>query len=156
MRTKGSKNSYGLGIEYFWVEYKSKVKDKTFFDIDKALYKKILYEINKEAIRLLIENNLMLALPYGLGNLMILQRKLKLTKKEDLPIDWKTTKELGKVVRLLNQHTDMNTMLFYWDKSTVTIRNRNKYKFSPTRANKRRLALEIKTNKNIKYLTNDI
>lgn len=154
---KVRKNSYGVGVDYFWKEYKKKVKDKTFFDINQSTYKKILYDINKEAMRLMIEDNQVLFLPYSLGQLSIVKKPAKIKNIKQFPIDWQETKKQGKHIRLFNTHTGFHIMEFYWDKTLIKgLRYGRFYKFVPSRKNKRNLGKEIKTNKNHNYNTHGI
>jgi hypothetical protein len=102
-------------------------------------------------MRLMIEESTILFLPYGLGTLCIAKDKSKKTKVDQLPIDWQASKKVGKTVRLLNLHSNMEIMKFYWDKTTVIVKKHRFYKFEASRSNKRALATQIKTFHNLSY-----
>ena len=91
-------------------------------------------------------------MPYRLGSISI--RKNKGISSVTLPpIDWKTSREIGKIVRYLNHHTHGYVFRIYWNKKGNNIRNRGFYKFQAARKFTR--AIKKASNKeNLDYCVN--
>ena len=73
-----------------------------------------------------------------------MKSKPKHLDKRSLRIDYQATKETGKLIFLLNEHSDMFKYRFMWSKVDMMVSNKSKYQLVATRANKRRLAEIIK------------
>lgn len=116
------------------------------YDITYNEYVEVCSLFYKKVIDYLLFNNGTWIFPYGLGALHIIKKKLKVTK-DNLPIDWKLTREYGKRIYHLNEHTSGFLYRFYWDKRNSKQTNRFLYIFDPSRSNKRRLAKLIKSGK---------
>lgn len=54
--------------------------------------------------------------------------------------DWKATRETGKPVYLLNEHSNYFKYRFYWQKKDCLLINKGAYQFVACRQNKRDLA----------------
>lgn len=89
-------------------------------DLTYTQYKNILYKWNTLLALHLIETGKLIRLPYGFGPLVITKYKplkyktINGEEKKNFPIDWKLTKEAGKLVRSMNLHTDGNKYYFAW------------------------------------------
>jgi len=101
----------------------------------------IFYQMIVKAI---IDDGIRFKLPFGLGEIFVLKRKVKYNNK--MPIDWATTLKEGKRIYNLNEHTSGFGYKFFWTKP-YKIKNKFMYRLVLTRANKRYLAKAIKKNK---------
>lgn len=134
-----SKESY----EIFCKEHKNiHITFKQYIDI--------LYLWNRLLILHLIETGRLVRLPYGFGPLVI--TKYKPTKyimvdgeqKNNLPVDWKRTREEGKIVKTLNLHTDGNKYYFAWLYNSARIKCNFIWSFKIRREFARLLAKNLK------------
>lgn len=75
-----------------------------------------------------------------MGTLQIIKSRPKHLDKRSLRIDYQATKETGKLIFLLNEHSDMWKYRYLWSKVDMMTPNKTKYQLVATRANKRRLA----------------
>lgn len=105
----------------------------------------------KEYISFIIEEVLFkgkkFKMPNNLGVLQIIKKKVSSSNILTMPIDWKTTLEVGKKVCFFNDHTGGFKYLFRWNKTNSTIKFKYYYAFSATRTLKRKLARLIIDNK---------
>ena len=106
-------------------------------------YSNIIDDFLDEVMKLIIEERYIFKLPFRLGFISV--RKAPINKKK-LRVDFKKTKEVGKVVYHLNMHSDNNYFYIYWDKynSYSNFTNMSYYKFSPVRAVSRYMAAFIR------------
>lgn len=98
----------------------------------------------KEISRLIIDEGIRFKLPFGLGEVFVLKRKIKCNSK--MPIDWVLSVKEGKRIFNFNEHTSGYGYKFFWTKP-CHITNKYMYRLVLTRANKRYLAKAIKQNK---------
>jgi hypothetical protein len=163
-------SDYGFGEIYTF--YKERYKDK-------ALPKKTLKEIYKrlfpEIVKLMIFEALDYRLPSHLGYIRVKKklsepkinengeldtRTLSINYKKTMRL-WdslypgKTAEEIKKipnkpVIRELNEHIDGYRLMWYWDKTTSTMKNQTAYFINMTRDNDRLLSGAVKTN-NLNY-----
>lgn len=90
-------------------------------------------------------------LPHGNGEISIRKSKGKVLLNENgeinvkfLPIDWKKTKEVGKIIYHFNEHTDGYRYSFEWKKGgSIKGGKRSLYKFYAVRKNNRRIKTQI-------------
>lgn len=145
-----------------WLEYTQ------FIKIHKIIYENIMNRIIYEGAEFTFS--------YRLGGLRIKKKKqvLRLDKegnvdKRSLSVNWKKTKilwnkqyfgktfeEIKKIknkplIYELNEHTDGYRFSFFWDKITCNVPNQSAYYFEPIRKYKERLAIALKTIKNLEY-----
>lgn len=117
---------------------------------DYATFAKILRDFNKELSRVILEESEIINLPFRLGKLYITKTKQWYSKPEwskiplNLPIDWKTSKEIGKRVYHLNEHTNGYIYRWRWYKRGAHVANVTLYKFLPVRQNKRKITQLLK------------
>jgi len=83
-------------------------------------------------------------MPARLGVLSVIKNRPKVFNKESLRVDFKSTKEINKLVLHANEHSDGYNFRFHWKKSDMLIHNKAYYELIMCRANKRRLAYMIK------------
>lgn len=119
--------------------YKSYVK-KYNNDLLYSRFRKILEVFNNELLNSIFEDSDIVKLPYGLGRVGIVKYKPKTLTPKSLSVDYKSTKEYGKKIYHLNEHSDGYKYRLYWSKIPQTFPDRYKYQLSLVRANKRHLA----------------
>ena len=94
-------------------------------------------------IDLIVSDAEEVSLPCRLGTLRI--KKIK--SKERKMVDWKLTKEYGKLIYHLNMHTDGYYYKWHWKKQNALFTNKSVYSFKPLRKYKRGMAKLLKENK---------
>lgn len=109
---------------------------KEYVDICSTYYQMISKAIIDDSIRF--------KLPFGLGEVFVLKRKVKCNNK--MPIDWALTVQYHKRIYNLNEHSLGFGYKFFWTKP-CRIKNKFMYRLVLTRNNKRYLAKQIKQNK---------
>ena len=147
------KNKIGpvLSTKDAYKEFKKTQNKNSFFFVDYSLYKAICADFNKEIVNLILNDSGTFKLPHRLGELRIQKKKMNFSMINKLKVDWKRTKEEGKRVFHLNDHTDNYRYKWYWRKSKVIVKNKSAYSFTPTRKNARELAKILLTTKKIDY-----
>lgn len=131
-------------IPSFYNYYLQNIERDTEYDISYQLYKKILVDYFKYIQREVLENSKEFKLPCRLGTIEIVKSRPKEYSGKSLRIDYQATKQEGKLVYLLNEHSDYYKYRIYWNKQQSTALNKTRYQLIMTRANKRRLAAIIK------------
>lgn len=114
------------------------------YAIDYKTYRAMIEEYFKWIRDRLIEQGRTIKLPYRMGTLAIIKKKMKFGKKTSMPIDFRTSRETGKLTFFFNEHSNYYKYRFKWNKDSMLIKNRDCYQLVMTRANKRRLAQIIK------------
>lgn len=147
-----SKKFYSLPEAFEWYKKDSKkpVPSETFISITNAFMAYIFKSLLKEGIAVL---------PNRTGSLRItgseVVPKIKDGKITNLPVDWKSTKELWaenekakeskKLVYFFNEHTNNIRYKVVWSRERVMMPNKTLYTFISTRYNKRSMAAHMKT-----------
>ena len=147
---KSAKRTKSYTIASFYNDYLGSIERDTVYDIDYNTYRAIVTDYFKHLQHQVIEEGKRIKLPYRLGTLQIIKSKPKYLDKRSLRIDYQATKQTGKLIFLLNEHSDMYKYRFLWSKTDVMVPNKSKYQLVATRANKRRLAQIIK-NRELDY-----
>lgn len=109
-------------------------------EVDYSLYKRILDEMCKVILEHVLERSEGFKMPYGLGFIQIGKYTPKSISSQSLSVDYKSSKEYGKRVYHLNEHSDGYKFRLYWSKIPRTFPDRYKYQLSLVRKNKRDLA----------------
>lgn len=122
--------------------YQNFDENVSYFD-----FKRILSEFNKTILNSIQDRSEVFKMPYGLGYICIVKYKPKKLSKEYLSNDYKLSKEYGKTIYHLNEHSDGFKFRLFWSKLPQTFPNRYKYQLQFVRQNKRRLAQNIFNNK---------
>lgn len=122
--------------------YQNFDENVSYFD-----FKRILSEFNKTILNSIQDRSEVFKMPYGLGYICIVKYKPKKLSKEYLSKDYKLSKEYGKTIYHLNEHSDGFKFRLFWSKLPQTFPNRYKYQLQFVRQNKRRLAQNIFNNK---------
>lgn len=119
---------------------------KTHEKVDYSLFKSVLDSFNKIVLDSLLESSEGFKMPFGLGYVWIVKYKPKQLNDKSLSVDYKASKEYGKKIYHLNEHSDGYKFRLYWSKIPQTFPDRYKYSLSLVRANKRKLAQLIFNN----------
>ena len=109
-------------------------------DIDYLTYKRILDAMCKFILKHVLNGSEGFKMPYGLGFIQVGKYLPKQLTPKSLSIDYKATREYGKKIYHLNEHSDGYKYRLYWSKIPQTFPDRYKYQLSFVRQNKRRLA----------------
>jgi nucleoid DNA-binding protein len=120
-------------------------------------WKNIIYTFNENFKQYLLETGEKANLPYGFGEFVInkkIRRKTKGLNNEfiNLPVDWKKTKEKGKIIYNFNYHTEGYYFGWLWFKHTAVIKYARCWTFKPSRITSRLLAHYINADPKYKDL----
>lgn len=144
--------------DYGMLDYYKYLLKTTDINISKIKYNKIVGDLNKEIVNLIINEGLVFRPAKMQMNICI--RKIKVLPRivdnkliNNTPVDWKSTKELwlnnpeAKEKKILLRH--LNSHTFKWIfrikliKGGNTFKNKQHYKFKPARSFQRLLAKRI-------------
>lgn len=132
-------------IPDIYPDYKNNVESDSMYDIPYNTYRAVIEMYFKEVLNILFEKSLSFKFPASLGTFQIVKKKRnpksKLTGSRY--INWFDTIKYGKRIFYTNEHSEGFRYFFMWIKDGKT-KNISKYKFVPTRTNKRKLAYYIK------------
>jgi len=123
-------------------------------------WRNIVYQYIESYKEYILETGEKVKLPYGFGEFSINKKKRRKIKGVDgkefinLPIDWKKTKEKGKVIYNFNFHTEGYFFGWLWFKKTARIKNVDLWFFKPTRTTSRLLSHYIKVNDKYQHIYN--
>ena len=109
-------------------------------NIDYLRFKRILDQFNTNLLDSLLNASEGFKMPCRLGFICVVKYKPKSYTNKSLSKDYKLSKELGKTVYHLNEHSDGYKYRLYWSKNKNTFPDIYKYNISFVRANKRKLA----------------
>ena len=137
-RVKYKRKSYTIAD--FYINYKNQIDTNTQYDVDLKTYKAIVTDYFKYIRDEIMQNCKKVKLHCRLGTLQIIKHQPKEFSGKSLRWDWKATKETGKPVYLLNDHSGYFKYRFYWCKKNCLLTNKSKYQFIASRENKRTLA----------------
>jgi hypothetical protein len=120
-------------------------------------WRNIIYSFNESFKDYILETGERAKLPFGFGEFSInkkKRRKLKGLNNEfvNLPVDWKKTKEKGKIIYNFNYHTEGYFFGWLWFKETARLKNCELWYFKPTRTTSRLLSHYIKTDEKYQHL----
>lgn len=132
-----------LGILDLYKFYETKSTKKEVIDL--KLFRKVTADFNLKVGEYIL-NGGEFKLPSRLGFLKILKIKNRLDN-DSLITNWRLTKQAGKIVKFLNDHTNGYFFRFYWNKRISNAIKQTYYRFYPTRKLKRTLAHNIKEKK---------
>lgn len=108
--------------------------------LDYSRFKAITERLGKVILECLQDRSEGFKMPSGLGYIQIGKYKPKTLTPKSLSPDYKASKDYGKYIYHLNEHSDGYKYRLYWSKVPFTFAGRYKYSLSFVRANKRRLA----------------
>ncbi len=140
-----------LGLKNSYKDFSKNVETGKIYKSDYKTYRAVCEEFNKKTVDDILLNMGEFELPYGMGSIRIQKKKMNISRKDSLRVDWEASKKVGKKVYFLNDHRDNHRYRWYWKKNDSIIINRTAYSFTACRANKRELARLLKTSKMIDY-----
>ena len=108
--------------------------------VDYKTFKLILDAFNKMLIDSLLESSEGFKMPFWLGYVCIVKYNPKSYTQKSLSVDYKASREYGKTIYHLNEHSDGYKFRLYWSKTPRTFPDRYKYSLNLVRQNKRSLA----------------
>lgn len=121
--------------------------------VDERLYRQIVKDYFSIIARDVIFKSKVVRIPL-FGHLSVRKRKMNFSflseKQGGLKIDFKKSKEAGKIVHHLNEHRNNYSYGFKWER-ILSSHFQKFYYLSITRTNKRLLAQTLLNNKNIDY-----
>lgn len=132
-------------IADYYLSYKEYIEEGSIYDVPFQTFKAILLDYFKYIRDEIMLNSKEVKLPCRLGTLQIVKHQPKEYTGKSLRWDWKSTRELGKPVYYLNEHSGFFKYRFFWSKQDCIIPNRIKYMFVASRENKRNLCKLIKS-----------
>ena len=130
-------------IADYYISYKQYIDSGTQYDVDLKTFKGIVTDYFKHIRDEVMLRSKEVKIPCRLGSLQIVKHRPKTYTNKSLRWNWKETKELGKPVFYLNEHSGEFKFRFHWSKQGCIFTNKSKYMFIASRANKRSLAAII-------------
>lgn len=130
-------------ITDFYNHYISEIEPNTVYDVDRQVYRSIVEDYFKHLRDEVLLNSKTISL-HGIGSLCVIKHQPKNYNSKSLRVDFKATKEFGKTIYHLNEHSDGFKFRFYWSKTKYPLINKTRYELIATRHNKRLLAKIIK------------
>lgn len=134
LKIRKNKKSYTLADMY-----KAYTKENEI-DIDYERFKTVLDKFNDEVKTAILERSEGFKMPFGLGYIRIVKYKPKRLDRKSLSIDYKSSREIGKTIFHLNEHSGGYKYRLYWSKIPQTFPDRYRYQLCLVRQNKRYLA----------------
>ncbi len=134
LKIRKNKNSYTVADIYR--HYCKNIRN----DVSYVDYKRILDTFNKIVKDEILERSKAFKMPYGLGTICIVKYKPKSYSPNSLSVDYKSSKEEGKRIYHLNEHSNGYKYRLFWSKTPQTFPSRYKYQLQLVRENKRHLA----------------
>jgi len=121
-------------------------------------WKNIVYSFNESFKNYILETGERAKLPSGFGEFSINKKKRRKIKGVDgkefinLPVDWKKTKEKGKIIYNFNYHTEGYFFGWTWFKETARLKNSDLWYFKPSRITSRLLSHYLKTDDKYQHI----
>lgn len=120
-------------------------------------WRNIIYSFNDAFKNYILETGEKAKLPFGFGEFSVNKKKRRKKVGLDnefvnLPIDWKKTKEKGKIIYNFNYHTEGYFFGWMWFKETSRLKNSDLWYFKPSRTTSRLLSHYIKTDEKYQHL----
>lgn len=123
-------------------------KSYTFYDmyctmpveVEYSAYKRVLDVMCSVILQHVLNCSEGFKLPFGLGYIQVVKYLPKHLDKSSLSIDYKSSKDVDKLVYHLNEHSDGYKYRLYWSRIPQTFPDRYRYTLSLVRNNKRKLA----------------
>lgn len=131
-------------IKDYYKAYINSVVDNPLYCIDYTTYRAIINDYLKFISDQVIMKSREFKLPSRLGSLFVFKRMPAKYEFKYLRVDFSATKEYGKAILHLNEHSDGFNYRFRWQKSDAYVKNQKMYEMVMTRQNKRLLARAIK------------
>lgn len=127
-------------IADFYKSYLEYVEKETVYDVGYKKFRMILNDYFKYIANQVMLEGKEFKFPCRLGTLQIIKHRPKNYNSKSLRIDFQSSKQLGKKIYFLNEHSDGYKYRFHYCKQNCLVKNKSKYQFVASRANKRNLA----------------
>lgn len=147
MRNKTDSHTYHSMYKYY--------KTNSPYKVEYSLYKRILDKMSQIIAEAVLDRSEGFKMPCGLGYIQVGKYQPKNYNSKSLSIDYKSTREYGKVIYHLNEHSNGYKYRLHWSRVPMTFADRYKYQLCLVRANKRKLA-QLIFNKHDYLNINDI
>lgn len=147
MRNKTDSHTYHSMYEHY--------KANSPYKVDYKFYKRILDRMSQIIAEAVLDRSEGFKMPCGLGYIQVGKYQPKNYNSKSLSIDYKLTREYGKVIYHLNEHSNGYKYRLHWSKVPMTFADRYEYQLCLVRANKRKLA-QLIFNKHDYLNINDI
>ena len=138
--------------------YKDFCKKHPSTQVSYEKWKAFIYEFNESFKEYLLETGDKVKYPFGFGEFSVLKKRIKKTVVVDgkericLPINWKKTKEKGKLIYNFNYHTEGYRFRWAWFKKDARFKNVELWYFKPGRSTSRLLAHYINVNEKYQHM----
>jgi hypothetical protein len=119
------------------------------YKVSMMLYKDICRDFNQMVVEKVLQGK-GVRLPHSMGMLWIKKFKINWDKP---PVDLNATKQAGKVIYHLNEHSDGYCGRWQWTKRNQAISNLIYYSFKPTWHNKKKIPKIFKEGGHKKFFT---
>jgi len=127
-------------------DYIADINEDSPYHVTYNEYVSICEDYYKIAMDNVLKKGWRFRLPFRMGDVMVIKKKLKKFDKDHLPIDWELTKKHGHYIYHTNDHSNNYKYRFRWSKKLIrSTPNIGQYRLVLTRANKRALAACIKS-----------
>lgn len=147
MRNKTDSHTYHSMYKHY--------KTNSPYKVDYKLYKRILDRMSQIIAEAVLDRSEGFKMPCGLGYIQVGKYQPKNYNSKSLSIDYKLTREYGKIIYHLNEHSNGYKYRLHWSRVPMTFADRYKYQLCLVRANKRKLA-QLIFNKHDYLNINDI
>lgn len=142
------------------VNYKDFCKKNPSIKIDFNTWVETIYLFNESFRDYILETGSKEKLPFGFGDFSIKKKKRKKIKTDpktgrefiNLPVDWKKTREKGKIIYNMNYHTEGFFFGWHWFKKTARIKYVNMWYFKPCRVSSRLIAHYIRIDEKFQHM----
>lgn len=121
-------------------------------------WKKVIYGFNEMFKEYILETGEKARFPHGFGEFSVVKKRRKEEfelngrRMINLYIDWKKTREKGKIIYNFNDHTNGYFFGWYWFKTTARMWFPDLWYFKPARSTSRLLAHYIKLDPKYQHL----
>jgi hypothetical protein len=125
--------------------YKDFCKKNPTIKITYDLWRQIVYAYNDSIRTYILETGEKARIPGGFGEITINKKKRKRIKVRpqdgrefiNLPVDWKKTKEKGKIIYNFNYHTEGYYFGWLWIRTGARFKDHDLWYFKPSRVTSR-------------------
>ena len=131
----------------FYISYIKHVENSPRHMVSMKVFKAVMKDYIDDMMHKIIWQSKEVKLPCRLGYLSVVKHRPTSCTKKKLGVDYASTKEYGKPIYHMNEHSDGYKYMFYWRKYEMVIRHKFMYEICLSRTNKRKLARAIKENK---------
>jgi nucleoid DNA-binding protein len=120
-------------------------------------WRNIIYSFNDAFKNYILETGEKAKLPFGFGEFSINKKKRRKKKGLNdefinLPVDWKKTKEKGKIIYNFNYHTEGFFFGWMWFKDSARLKHTDLWYFKPSRTTSRLLSHYLKTDDKYQHI----